>query len=102
MTRLGQVSESGQKIAEAIATVLKIEVEIIDTDLVAPELSGTMWFRLLRGFVNKHVLQTGNHIFISERVPRDLPFLPPDRQCFYKASIVYPITAHLKPSVQSV
>ena len=34
MSRLAQVSENGQKVAEAIASVLKVEVEIIDTELV--------------------------------------------------------------------
>ena len=54
MTRLGQVSESCQKVAEAIATVLKIEVEIIDTDLVRVAGTGIVrndvGTRLLRGF----------------------------------------------------
>ena len=98
MTRLGQVSESGQKIAEAIATVLKIEVEIIDTDLVRVAGTGIVrndvGSRLLRGFVNKHVLQTGNHIFISEAGFHEICLsCPLTGQCFYKASIVYPITA---------
>ncbi|HHU85707.1 MAG TPA: sigma-54-dependent Fis family transcriptional regulator, partial [Peptococcaceae bacterium] len=96
MTRLGQVSESGQKIAEAIATVLKIEVEIIDTDLVRVAGTGIVrndvGSRLLRGFVNKHVLQTGNHIFISEAGFHEICLsCPLTGQCFYKASIVYPI-----------
>jgi PAS domain S-box-containing protein len=98
MTRLGQVSESGQKVAEAIATVLKIEVEIIDTDLV--RIAGTgivrndVGSRLLRGLVNKHVLQTGNHIFINEAGFHEICLsCPLTGQCFYKASIVYPITA---------
>lgn len=98
MTRLGQVSESGQKIAEAIATVLKIEVEIIDTDLVRVAGTGIVrndvGSRLLRGFVNKHVLQTGNHIFISEAGFHEICLsCPLTGQCFYKASIVYPIIA---------
>ena len=70
MSRLSQVSESGQKVAEAIATVLKVEVEIIDTELVRVAGTGIVrndvGSRLLRGLVNKHVLQTGNHIFINE------------------------------------
>ncbi len=98
MTRLAQVSESGQKVAEAIATVLKVDVEIIDTDLVRVAGTGIIRYdvgtRLLRGFVNKHVLQTGNHIFIREAGFHEICLsCPLTGQCFYKASIVYPITA---------
>lgn len=98
MSRLAGVSESCQKVAEAIATVLKIEVEIIDTDLV--RIAGTgmvrtdVGTRLLRGLVNKHVLQTGSHIFINEAGFHEICLsCPLMGRCFYKASIVYPITA---------
>ncbi|MDD2443420.1 MAG: sigma 54-interacting transcriptional regulator [Desulfotomaculaceae bacterium] len=98
MSRLAQVSESGQKIAEAIATVLKIEVELIDTDLVRVAGTGIVrndvGTRLLRGLVNKHVLQTGKHIFISEAGFHPICLsCPLTGQCFYKACIVYPIVA---------
>jgi PAS domain S-box-containing protein len=96
MSRLAQVSENGQKVAEAIATVLKVEVEIIDTDLVRVAGTGMVrndvGSRLLRGFVNKHVLQTGTHIFISEAGYHHICLsCPLTGRCFYKASIVYPI-----------
>ncbi|MEG3070027.1 MAG: hypothetical protein RQM92_03560 [Candidatus Syntrophopropionicum ammoniitolerans] len=62
MSRLAQVSEDGQRVAEAIASVLKVEAEIIDTELVRVAGTGIVrndvGSRLLRGFVNKHVLQT--------------------------------------------
>ncbi|HOV78838.1 MAG TPA: sigma 54-interacting transcriptional regulator [Bacillota bacterium] len=98
MSRLARVSESCQQVAEAIATVLKVEVEIIDTDLV--RIAGTgmvrtdVGTRLLRGLVNKHVLQTGAHIFINEAGFHEICLsCPLTGKCFYKASIVYPVTA---------
>ncbi|MFA4884615.1 MAG: sigma 54-interacting transcriptional regulator [Desulfotomaculaceae bacterium] len=99
MSRLAQVSDKGQKIAEAIATVLKVEVEIIDTDLVRVAGTGIVrndvGSRLLRGLVNKHVLQTGSHIFISEAGFHPICLsCPLTGRCFYRASIVYPITAN--------
>ncbi len=98
MSRLSQVSEVGQKVAEAIATVLKVEVEIIDTELVRVAGTGIVRHdvgtRLLRGFVNKHVLETGEHVFIGEAGFHPLCLsCPLTGRCFYKASIVYPITA---------
>ncbi len=98
MTRLSQVSESGQKVSEAIASVLNIEVEIIDTDLLRVAGTGIVrndvGTRLLRGLVNKHVMQTGRHIFISEAGFHEICLsCPLTGKCFYKASIVYPITA---------
>lgn len=101
MSRLAQVSENGQKIAEAIATVLKVEVEIIDTDLVRVAGTGIVrndvGSRLLRGLVNKHVLQTGSHIFINEAGFHPICLsCPLTGRCFYRASIVYPITANME------
>lgn len=98
MSRLAQVSENGQKVAEAIASALKVEVEIIDTELVRVAGTGIVrndvGSRLLRGLVNKHVLQTGNHIFISEAGFHPICLsCPLSGRCFYRASIVYPITA---------
>lgn len=98
MSRLAQVSENGQKVAEAIASVLKVEVEIIDTELVRVAGTGIVrndvGSRLLRGLVNKHVLQTGNHIFISEAGFHPICLsCPLSGRCFYRASIVYPIIA---------
>ncbi len=48
----------------------------------------------MRGLVNKHVLQTGKHIFISEAGFHPICLsCPLTGQCFYKACIVYPIVA---------
>ena len=98
MSRLAQVSENGQKVAEAIASVLKVEVEIIDTELVRVAGTGIIrndvGSRLLRGLVNKHVLQTGAHIFINEAGFHPICLsCPLSGHCFYRASIVYPIIA---------
>ncbi|NQS76575.1 MAG: sigma 54-interacting transcriptional regulator [Peptococcaceae bacterium] len=98
MSRLAQVSEDGQRVAEAIASVLKVEAEIIDTELVRVAGTGIVrndvGSRLLRGFVNKHVLQTGTHVFIKEAGFHSICLsCPLSGRCFYKASIVYPITA---------
>lgn len=97
MSRLEQVSANGQQVAEAIAAVLKVEVEIIDTDLVRVAGTGKVrndvGARLLRGLVNKHVLETGRHIFINEAGFHHICLsCPLTGQCFYRASIVYPIT----------
>ncbi|GAW91935.1 sigma-54 interaction domain-containing protein [Calderihabitans maritimus] len=96
MSRLQQVREKGQKVAEAIATVLQTEVEIIDTNLVRVAGTGKVrndvGSKLLRGFINKHVLKTGKHVFISEAGFHEICLsCPLAGRCFYKASIVYPI-----------
>ncbi|GAW91485.1 sigma-54-dependent Fis family transcriptional regulator [Calderihabitans maritimus] len=96
MSRLQQVREKGQKVAEAIATVLQAEVEIIDTSLVRVAGTGRVHndvgSKLLRGFINKYVLKTGKHVFISEAGFHEIcQSCPLAGKCFYKASIVYPI-----------
>lgn len=98
MSRLKQVQEIGQKVAEAIATVLHIEVEIIDTDLVrvagTGRVKGDVGMRLPRGLVNKHVLQSGRPIFIHDPGFHQIcKTCPLSGDCFYKAYIVYPIHA---------
>ncbi|MHB8984857.1 MAG: sigma-54 interaction domain-containing protein [Eubacteriales bacterium] len=97
MSRLAQVSANGQQVSEAIAAVLKVEVEIIDTNLVRVAGTGKVrndvGARLLRGLVNKHVLETGRHIFINEAGFHHICLsCPLTGQCFYRASIVYPIS----------
>ena len=98
MSRLGQVSEDCQRVAEAIAAAIGVEVEIIDTELVRVAGTGKVrndvGSRLLRGFVNRHVLEKKEPIFISEAgYHRICLSCPLSGACFYKASIVYPITA---------
>jgi PAS domain S-box-containing protein len=102
MSRLDQVREKGQKVAEAIATVLKIEVEIIDNQLV--RIAGTgrvkngIGSRLLRGYINKHVLKTGEYVFIDSTGNHHLCHVCPLMgNCFYQAYIAYPITIDNEP-----
>ncbi|HZK18244.1 MAG TPA: sigma 54-interacting transcriptional regulator, partial [Clostridia bacterium] len=96
MSKLQQVQEKAQKVAEAIATVLNMEVEIVDTDLVrvagTGKVKNDIGRRLLRGFINKHVLRTGQHVFIDETGHHDIcSSCPLYGNCFYLASIVHPI-----------
>ena len=96
MNRLFQVKEKGQKVAEAIATVLNVEVEIVNQELVRVAGTGrvkeNIGSRLLRGLVNKHVLKTGQYIYISSpghhTICNECSLAG---KCFYKAYIVYPI-----------
>ena len=98
MLSLMQVKETEQRISDAIAAALKVEVEIIDSNLVRVAGTGKVRAdvgnRLLRGLVNKHVLQTGEHVFINE--PGNHPICRScslSGACFYLAYIVYPIRA---------
>ncbi|NHM28639.1 sigma 54-interacting transcriptional regulator [Desulfofundulus sp. TPOSR] len=98
MSRLDQVKEDCQRAAEAIAAALGVEVEVIDLDLVRVAGTGKVrndvGSRLLRGFVNKHVLKTSQPIFIKEAGYHPICMsCPLTGSCFYKASIVYPIIA---------
>ncbi len=96
MSRLSPVQEECQKVASVIASVLGVEVEIIDRELF--RLAGTgqvrndVGSRLLRGFVNKHVLKHGEPVFIDEAGRHAVCVsCPLAGRCFYLASIVYPI-----------
>ncbi|HHW43464.1 MAG TPA: sigma 54-interacting transcriptional regulator [Desulfotomaculum sp.] len=98
MTRLERVKEDSQRVAEAIAAALGVEVEIIDLDLVRVAGTGKVrndvGSRLLRGFVNKHVLKTREPVFIREAGYHSICLsCPLTGNCFYKASMVYPIIA---------
>lgn len=101
MLSLMQVKETEQRVSDAIAAALKVEVEIIDADLVRVAGTGKVradvGSRLLRGLVNKHVLQTGEPVSINE--PGYHPVClscPLSGTCFYRAYIVYPIRAENK------
>ncbi len=101
MLSLMQVRETEQRVSDAIAAALKVEVEIIDAELVRVAGTGKVRAgvgnRLLRGLVNKHVLQTGEPVFINE--PGYHPICrscPLSGACFYMAYLVYPIRAEDK------
>lgn len=98
---LMEAKETEQRVSDAIAAALKVEVEIIDSDLVRVAGTGKVRAgvgnRLLRGLVNKHVLQTGKPVFVNE--PGYHPIClacPLTGTCFYRAYIVYPISAQDK------
>lgn len=101
MLSLMQVKETEQRVSDAIAAALKVEVEIIDADLVRVAGTGKVRAgvgdRLLRGLVNKHVLQTGEPVFINEPGYHKICLsCPLTGTCFYRAYIVYPIRAENK------
>ncbi|MBF7082288.1 sigma 54-interacting transcriptional regulator [Desulfallas sp. Bu1-1] len=101
MLSLMQVKETEQRVSDAIAAALKVEVEIIDADLVRVAGTGQVRAgvgnRLLRGLVNKHVLQTGEPVFINEPGFHSICLkCPLSGTCFYRAYIVYPIKAEDK------
>ncbi len=101
MSILSDVQEACQKVAEAVASVLKVEVEIIDNELVRVAGTGTVrndvGSRLRRGFVNKHVLSTGQPVSIDEPGYHDIcGHCPLTGNCFYRSSIVYPIHAETR------
>ncbi|HUW65650.1 MAG TPA: sigma 54-interacting transcriptional regulator [Spirochaetia bacterium] len=96
MSRLSQVQEECQRVASVIASVLGVEVEIIDRELFrvagTGQVRNDVGSRLLRGFVNKHVLKHGEAIFIGEAGRHAIcTSCPLAGRCFYLASIVYPI-----------
>jgi len=98
---LMEAKETEQRVSDAIAAALKVEIEIIDSNLVRVAGTGKVRAgvgnRLLRGLVNKHVLQTGKPVFINE--PGYHPIClscPLTGTCFYRAYIVYPISAEGK------
>lgn len=98
MSLLAGVQENCQKVAEAVASALKTEVEIIDNELLRVAGTGSVrndvGYRLRRGFVNKHVINTGKPVFINEAGYHKICGLCPLKgNCFYRASIVYPIIA---------
>ncbi len=96
MYKLQDVNRNVQKAAEAIATVLDMDVEIVDSSLVriagTGKIKGNVGTRMLQGLVNKHVIKTGKHIIITSPGNHDIC-----RSCYmknccnYKAYIVYPI-----------
>ncbi|WP_347487966.1 sigma 54-interacting transcriptional regulator [Desulfoscipio sp. XC116] len=96
MLNLMQAKEMEQRVSDAIAAALKVEVEIIDANLVrvagTGQVRADVGNRLLRGLVNKHVLQTGKHVFINEPGFHSICLsCPLSGICFYRAYIVYPI-----------
>ena len=102
MSFLQQIQQTVQKTAEAISDVLKIEVEIADSDLV--RVAGTGQYKeqcgsiMLDGFVYQHVLTTGNTVVIENPGYNELCQPCPRRgDCFESAEMASPILLHDKP-----
>lgn len=98
MSRLALVKDDCQRVADAIAAALDTEVEVVDLDMMRVAGTGKVrndvGSKLQRGFVNKHVQQTGKPVFIREAGNHPIcSQCPLTGACFYQASIVYPITA---------
>lgn len=102
MSRLYEIQATVQKTAEAIADVLKIDVEIADNDLV--RVAGTGKYKnqcgqiMPDGFVYQHVLNTGETIIIENPGRHSLCRPCPRREnCFENAEMASPILLHDKP-----
>lgn len=96
MNYLGKIKEDVQKTAEAIADVLKIEVEIVDAHLV--RIAGTGKYRALGGqpmqdgFIYRHVLQSGQTVVIENPGCHELcKPCPRNGSCLEDAEIAAPI-----------
>lgn len=88
--------EQGQKIAEAMATVLSVEVEIVDTQMVRVAGTGMVrndvGIKLRRGLINKHVMQSKSPVIIKEAGYHQIcSSCPLTGKCFYMSCMVYPI-----------
>ncbi|MBP2657818.1 MAG: transcriptional regulator containing AAA-type ATPase, and DNA-binding domain [Firmicutes bacterium] len=98
MSSLQEIEHTVQRTAEAISDVLKIEVEIADSNLV--RVAGTGHYKdqcgsvMLDGFVYQHVLNTGNTILIENPGYHELcQPCPRKENCFENAEMATPILA---------
>jgi transcriptional regulator with GAF, ATPase, and Fis domain len=96
MSCLQVIQSTVQKTAEAIADVLKIEVEIADRDLV--RVAGTGKYQdqcgqfMLDGFVYQHVLDTGKTVLIGNPGHHELcQPCPRQDNCSESAEMASPI-----------
>jgi len=97
MIELMDVQDYAQQIAEAIATVLKIDVEIADKNLI--RVAGTGVYRSIvghsmdsQGFIYREVLRVGRELIIEEPGKHKLCLPCKHRHnCSEKYEIVYPI-----------
>jgi transcriptional regulator with PAS, ATPase and Fis domain len=102
MSFLQEIQHTVQRTAEAISDVLKIEVEIADSNLV--RVAGTGHYKeqcgsvMLDGFVYQHVLNTGNTVVIENPGYHELCQPCPRRgNCFENAEMASPILLQGKP-----
>ncbi|MDW7674632.1 MAG: sigma 54-interacting transcriptional regulator [Bacillota bacterium] len=96
MPDLNTIQPFVQSVAEAIAAVLKIEVEIVNNELMrvggTERLASQIGIKHKRGYVNNHVLKTGK-AFVVENPGEHWLCEKCDLfgQCFYLAGIFCPI-----------
>ncbi len=102
MRSLQEIQNTVQRTAEAISDVLKIEVEIADSDLV--RVAGTGQYKehcgniMLDGYVYQHVLSTGNTVVIENPGHHEFCQPCPNRgNCSECAEMASPILLHDKP-----
>ncbi len=102
MSLLQEIQHTVQRTAEAIADVLKIDVEIADSDLV--RVAGTGQYKeqcgsvMQDGFVYQHVLSTGNTVVIEKPGHHALcQPCPRKGRCFESGEIAAPILLQGKP-----
>jgi len=96
LSELGGIQPFVQSVAEAIAAALKLEVEIVDQQLLrlggTGRLRGVVGAKQERGFVNSHVLKTGKSYTVSNPGEHKLCRNCELRgHCFYTAGIFCPI-----------
>lgn len=90
-----------QSVAEALASVLKIEVEIVDSDLLrvagTGRLRSEVGVKQKRGFVNRFVLKSGEIFLVSDPGKHLLcDACELKGSCFYMSGIFCPITVDEK------
>lgn len=102
MSFLEEIQQTVQRTAEAISDVLKIEVEIADSNLV--RVAGTGHYKeqcghvMLDGFVYQHVLTTGHAVVIENPGYHELcQPCPRKGNCSEIAEMASPILLHDKP-----
>lgn len=102
MICLQDIQDTVQKTAEAIADVLRIDVEIADANLI--RVAGTGKYKdgrgsvMLDGFVYQHVLETGETVLIKNPGHHELCQPCPRRgNCFEDAEMATPILVQGEP-----
>jgi len=96
MVLLRDISETVQQVAEAIAAVLNVDVEIVGADLV--RVAGTggaskkVGLRMDYGVINKEVQCRRQAIIVPEPGKHEYCIsCPLNKNCHYNAQIIYPI-----------
>lgn len=96
MSELLQIQPYVQRVAAAIAAALKVEVEIVDNELIrvggTGKLLNDVGTKQKRGFVNKFVLNSGQPFTITNPGEHRLcSVCELNGKCFYNAGIFAPI-----------